>query len=236
MLIKIFIQFNTFFFIQGHTTQSVSDHRGDQHRDAYDKNLRDDPDGIYYENRGFQEGRRYEDGSRNFQESRQYDNDPRAFREVRQYEDDTGGPRDTRRYEDDSRDYREPRRFDSYPSDSLSKEARQDANDPRGFQKTRFQENTVDFSERGFDIDPRVKPGQYEEYSRASQDGHYEEYSRASQDGQHHADGLRSSQGARYYDDDFRGAGNWNNQRMRAMESTGTADDRGFQGIKIEVI
>ncbi|XP_056597511.1 uncharacterized protein si:ch211-13c6.2 isoform X1 [Triplophysa dalaica] len=201
-----------------HTSQSVSDHRGDQHRDAYDNNLRDDSDGIYYENRGFQEGRQYEDSSRNLQEPRQYDNDPGAFREVRQYEDDPGDPRDTRHYEDDSRDYREPRRFDRYPSDSLSKAARHDANDPRGFQKTRLQENTVDFPERrGFENDQRVKAG------------HYEEYSRASQEGQHHADGLRSNQDARYYDDDFRGSGNWNNQRMRGMESTGTVDDRGFQ-------
>lgn len=209
-------------YLKGHTSQSVSDHREDQLRDAYDKNLRDDPDGIYFENRSYEDGRRYEDGPRNFQESRQYDNDPRAFREVRQYDDDPGGPRETRHYEDDSRDYREPRQFDSYSSDSPNKEARQDANDPRGFQKTRLQENTIDFPERrGFDNDLRAKAG------------HYEEYSRPSQDGQHHAEGLRNAQDARYYDDDdFRGYGNWNNQRMRSSESTGTVDERGFQGKK----
>ncbi|KAG1946934.1 hypothetical protein F2P79_012953 [Pimephales promelas] len=200
----------------GPSSQSVSDQRGvkhtEQRRDAY-KDPRDDPDGMYSENRGFQEIRRYENDPRGFQESRQYGDDPRDIREVRQSEDDPRGHRETRRYEDD---YKEPKRFDGYPSGL--QEARPYADDPRGFQKSRLQENPKGLPEmRHYDNDPREQEQCYEEYSRTSRE-----------------EAPRRSQETRYYEEDYRGFGNLDSERRRSyehFEGRGPAGvERGFQG------
>ncbi|KAG1946933.1 uncharacterized protein si:ch211-13c6.2 isoform X2 [Pimephales promelas] len=199
----------------GPSSQSVSDQRGvkhtEQRRDAY-KDPRDDPDGMYSENRGFQEIRRYENDPRGFQESRQYGDDPRDIREVRQSEDDPRGHRETRRYEDD---YKEPKRFDGYPSGL--QEARPYADDPRGFQKSRLQENPKGLPEmRHYDNDPREQEQCYEEYSRTSRE-----------------EAPRRSQETRYYEEDYRGFGNLDSERRRSyehFEGRGPAGvERGFQ-------
>ncbi|XP_067282835.1 trichohyalin isoform X1 [Pseudorasbora parva] len=199
----------------GPSSQSASDHRGlkqtDQRRDAY-KDPRDDPDGMYSENRGFQEIRRYENDPRNFQESRQYGDDPRDFREVRQSEDDPRGLRETRHYEED---YKEPNRFDGYPSGH--QETRPYADDPRGFQNSRLQENPQGLPERRlYDEDPRDKEQNYEDYSRASREP-----------------APRRSQETRYYEGNYRGFGNFDSERRRSFEhfeGRGPAGvERGFQ-------
>ncbi|XP_056105610.1 uncharacterized protein si:ch211-13c6.2 isoform X1 [Rhinichthys klamathensis goyatoka] len=199
----------------GPSSQSVGDHRGvkqtEQRRDAY-KDPRDDPDGMYSENRGFQEIRRYENDPRSFQESRQYGDDPRDFREVRQSEDDPRAHRETRHYEDD---YKEPNRFDGYPSGL--QEARPYADDPRGFQKSRLQEKPKGLPERRqYDDDPREQEQRYEEYSRTSRE-----------------EAPRRTQETRYYEDDFRGFGNVDSERRRSFEhfeGRGPAGvERGFQ-------
>ncbi|KAK7125068.1 hypothetical protein R3I94_019200 [Phoxinus phoxinus] len=280
--------------VGGPSSQSVSDHRGvkqtEQRRDAY-KDPRDDPDGMYSENRGFQEIRRYENDPRSFQEFRPYGDDPRDFREVRQNEGDPrdfrevrqnegdprdfrevrqsegdprdfrevrqnegdprdfrevrqsegdprdfrevrqseGDPRDfrevrqsegdprghreTRHYEDD---YKEPNRFDGYPSGL--QEPRPYADDPRGFQKSRLQENPKGLPERR----------QYDDDGPREQEQHYEEYSRTSRE-----EAPRRTQETRYYEDDFRGFGNLDSERRRSFEhfeGRGPAGvERGFQ-------
>ncbi|XP_067268146.1 uncharacterized protein si:ch211-13c6.2 isoform X2 [Chanodichthys erythropterus] len=191
----------------GPSSQSGIDHRGvkqtDQRRDAHN-DPRDDPDGMYSENRGFQEIRRYENDPRGFQESGQYGDDPRDFREVRQGEDDPRGLRETRRYEDN---YKGSNQFDGYPS---GQEERPYTDDPRGFQKTRFQENPQGNPERRRYDDPREKEQHYEEYSRASRE-----------------EPPRRTQETRYYEGDYRGFGNVDSERRRSFEHF---EDRGPAG------
>ncbi|XP_065147633.1 uncharacterized protein [Paramisgurnus dabryanus] len=184
------------------------------------KRYEDDPrafqDSKRYENdpRAFQDSKRYEDDPKALQEASQYEDDPRTFQEARQYEDDPRGSRDNRHYE-------EPRRYDNYPGDSSFGEARQDADDPRGFPKTRLQDKSIDFSEsRSYDKDLRVN---------------YEGYSKGTQEVRLHAEGPRSAQEARYYDDDYRGfenvdvGRNWDHQRS-LLDDKGPVDERASFG------
>ncbi|XP_051520242.1 uncharacterized protein si:ch211-13c6.2 isoform X2 [Myxocyprinus asiaticus] len=187
----------------GHTSQFASEQR----RDAYDKDLRDDPDSIYLENRDFQEVRRYEDDPRSFQESRQHDNEPRAFGEVRRYEDDPSSFQESRQHDNDPRAFGEVRRNEDDPSSF--QESRQHDNDPRAFGEVRrYEDDPMSFQEsRQYDDDPRVfgEVGQYKDDPRGPRESRfYEDDSRDHRETRRFESYPSDFQEARQYADDPR--------------------------------
>ncbi|XP_051948341.1 uncharacterized protein LOC127619534 isoform X2 [Xyrauchen texanus] len=177
----------------GHTSQFASEQR----RDAHDKDLRVDPDGIYLENRGFQEVKRYEDVPRSVQESRKYEEDPRVVREVKQYEDDPRAFGEVRRYEEDPRAFGEVKRYEE---------------DPRAFGEVkRYKEDPKAFGElKRYEDDPRAfgevkryedDPGTFGEVKR------YEDDPRAFGEVKRYEDEPRAFGEVKRYEDEPRAFG-----------------------------
>ncbi|XP_051527173.1 uncharacterized protein LOC127425345 isoform X8 [Myxocyprinus asiaticus] len=187
----------------GHTSQFASEQR----RDAHDKDLRDDPDGMYLENRGFQEVRRYEDDPRSVQESRKYEEDPRAVGEIRRYEDDPRAFGEVKRYEDDPRAFGEVKRYEDDPR--AFGEVKRYEDDPRAFGEVkRYEDDPRAFGEvKRYEDDPRAfgEVKRYEDDPRAfGEVKRYEDDPRAFGEVKRYEDVPRAFGEVKRYEDDPR--------------------------------